>query len=116
MLGTRFQVDASQAHERWPRNQAQRNSSGSKIHSKKPDSRPQRRTMPVSVDDLVESAASGVLRALNARGNGQDAAALVKSGFNVEFHIRAGGMPWDPQMSRASLDLNPQPEPPGFAQ
>jgi hypothetical protein len=63
--------------------------------------------MPATLDDLVESAASGVLRALNARGSGEDAAALVQSGFNVEFHIRAGGI-----RIKNFEELNPQPLPP----
>ncbi len=67
--------------------------------------------MPVSVDDLVESAATGVLRALNARSTGQDAAALVQSGFNVEFHIRAGGIRV-PNLTAVEDELNPQPLPP----
>lgn len=50
----------------------------------------------ITVDEVVESAAAGVLRALDARRGGRKAAAtaiedLVKSGFLVEFHVRAGG-------------------------
>ena len=69
--------------------------------------------MPITVDELMESAASGVLRALNARSNGEagraalvDARSLVASGFNVEFNIRCGGRLAD------AVDLNPQPLPP----
>ena len=54
--------------------------------------------MPITIDEVVESAASGVLRALHARTAGEvskaalfDARSLVASGFNVAFSIRAGG-------------------------
>jgi hypothetical protein len=61
----------------------------------------------IAVDDIVESAARGVLRALNARRVG--ATELVSSGFFVDIIIRAGGI-------RAALlaraELNPQPLPP----
>ena len=49
--------------------------------------------MPVTIDEVVESAARGVLRALDARGQGAKVASgvpeLVRSGFSVEFMIRA---------------------------
>jgi len=48
----------------------------------------------ISIDDVLESAATGVLRALDARGaagKGRDVAELVKSGFIVDLVIRAGG-------------------------
>jgi len=61
--------------------------------------------MAVTVDDIAESAAAGVLRALNARKEGVPAGAteLVRSGFFVDISIRAGGR---------ILELNPQPLPP----
>ena len=65
--------------------------------------------MPVTIDEVVESAARGVLRALDARGQGAKASGvpeLVRSGFSVEFIIRAGGR-------LAEVALNPQPLPPG---
>jgi hypothetical protein len=54
------------------------------------------KTNPVTVDEIVAAAASGVLRALEARGAGGHAAAppeLVRAGFNVQVHIYAGGIP-----------------------
>ena len=66
--------------------------------------------MPVTIDELVESAARGVLRALDARTQGGKVTSgvqeLVRSGFAVEFIIRAGGR-------LAEVALNPQPLPPG---
>jgi hypothetical protein len=66
--------------------------------------------MPVTIDEVVESAARGVLRALDSRGegarSGSDAQQLVRSGFAVEFMIRCGGR-------LAEIALNPQPLPPG---
>jgi hypothetical protein len=52
-------------------------------------------THKIAIDDIVESAASGVLRALEARAAGKPAATsdLVKSGFNVNILIRCGGYP-----------------------
>jgi hypothetical protein len=48
----------------------------------------------IAVDEVVEAAAAGVLRALDARGAAKVAAPeLVKSGFNVDIIIRAGGFP-----------------------
>ena len=64
--------------------------------------------MPITVDEVVESAAKGVLRALEARGQSLKVSSvpeLVRSGFQVEFIIRAGG--------RLAAELNPQPLPPG---
>lgn len=64
--------------------------------------------MPVTVDEIVESAAKGVLRALDARSEGvkvSNMPELVRSGFQVEFIIRAGGR-------LAEVALNPQPLPP----
>ena len=53
----------------------------------------------IAIDELVEAAAAGVLRALDARtaaaqGKASPASAqdLVKSGFFVDFKIRAGGI------------------------
>ncbi len=74
--------------------------------------------MPITLDELIESAASGVLRAMNARGAGEkngsatNAASLVQAGFNVDFHIRAGGRPFPFTASTITADLNPQPLPP----
>ncbi len=79
--------------------------------------------MPITLDELIESAASGVLRAMNARAagekNGSDAltqrvdpASLVQAGFNVDFHIRAGGIPPFLAASTITAALNPQPLPP----
>jgi hypothetical protein len=67
--------------------------------------------MPVTIDEVVESAARGVLRALDAREQATKVTAasvreLVSSGFAVEFIIRAGGR-------LAEVALNPQPLPPG---
>jgi hypothetical protein len=66
--------------------------------------------MPITIDEIVESAAKGVLRALDARGQGLKVSAsvpeLVRSGFSVEFIVRAGGR-------LAEVALNPQPLPPG---
>jgi hypothetical protein len=67
--------------------------------------------MPTAVEDIMESVATGVLRALDARskkardlGTTND---LVRSGFNVSIVIRAGGIsPGD------LVALNPQPLPP----
>jgi hypothetical protein len=46
----------------------------------------------IAVDDIVEAATAGVLRALDAREiNGREFAA--KNGFFVKFDITAGGWP-----------------------
>ena len=48
----------------------------------------------IAIDEVVESAAAGVLRALDARGVASKPVGvpdLVKSGFNVDIIIRAGG-------------------------
>jgi hypothetical protein len=66
--------------------------------------------MPTPVEDLVQAAASGVLRALEARKAGQEVAdtlELVRAGFVVSVVIRAGGIPGP------ISELNPQPLPPG---
>jgi len=52
----------------------------------------------ISIDDVVESAATGVIRALSAiamAGDVQklDVRELVASGFFVDFIIRCGGRP-----------------------
>lgn len=74
----------------------------------------------IGIDDVVEQAAAGVLRALEARNAGRAAgnsADYVKSGFNVEFVIRAGGLPAGPfpfgavQSARTSAALGTDPEP-----
>lgn len=59
----------------------------------------------VGIDDVVASAANGVLRALEARKIGGDRLTidkLVQSGFNVKFEIWAGG-PWLRQLSEQQL-------------
>lgn len=48
----------------------------------------------IGIDDIVASATSGVLRALDARKFGAERFSvpeLVKSGFTVDILIRAGG-------------------------
>jgi hypothetical protein len=67
--------------------------------------------MPTTVEDIMESVATGVLRALDARSKeARDVSTtsdLVRSGFNVSIVIRAGGIsPGD------LVALNPQPLPP----
>jgi hypothetical protein len=66
----------------------------------------------VAIDDVIEAAAKGVLRAPDARKAGEIAigntADLVRAGFSVQFRIIAGGIPGPV----ASVDLNPQPLPP----
>ena len=50
----------------------------------------------IAIDDVLETAASGVLRALDARGKGGvdlNARDLVKSGFFIDLIIRCGGYP-----------------------
>ena len=69
----------------------------------------------VAIEDVVHAAAKGVLRALDVRGAGAafSAAELVRSGFVVDFFIRAGGIPGPLLRQGGSVDLNPQPLPPG---
>jgi len=65
----------------------------------------------VSVDEVVASAANGVLRAFEARRIGLERVSLpqlVRSGFNVRFEIWCGG-PW---LRALEEGLNPQPLPP----
>ena len=46
----------------------------------------------IAIDDVVESAAAGVLRALDARKDqSYFLHELIRSGFFVDFIIRAGG-------------------------
>jgi hypothetical protein len=69
--------------------------------------------MPTAVEDVVQAAASGVLRALDARKAGQEVAdtvELVRAGFVVSVVIRAGGIPGP---ISEQVALNPQPLPPG---
>lgn len=50
----------------------------------------------IGVDDIVEAAAAGVLRAMDSRRVSAEkvsAERLVASGFNVRFEIWAGGFP-----------------------
>lgn len=68
--------------------------------------------MPITIDEVVESAARGVLRAMDARDQGLEkqkaqssASDLIRAGFYVDFNIRAGG-----RLDLAAL--NPQPLPP----
>jgi hypothetical protein len=59
--------------------------------------------MAVTIDDVVEAATNGVLRALDARKAAHEraaahpedpsATAMVRSGFYVDLHIRCGGFP-----------------------
>jgi hypothetical protein len=80
--------------------------------------------MAVTVDDIIEAATNGVIRALDARKAGQkeavtevadvSTAGLVRSGFFVGVHIIAGGYPPGPPWEAQAL-LNPQPLPPGAA-
>ena len=70
--------------------------------------------MAVTVEDITEAAARGVLRALDARADGQkaDTSELVRGGFSVDILIRAGGkLPFPIFEGRGAL--NPQPLPPG---
>jgi hypothetical protein len=49
----------------------------------------------VGIDDIVASATTGVLRAMEARKislEGANATDFVRSGFNVDFWIRCGGL------------------------
>ncbi|MEA2998853.1 MAG: hypothetical protein QOH04_858 [Sphingomonadales bacterium] len=55
----------------------------------------------VSVDDIVAAAGAGAMRAMAARGGGEERLSverLVASGFGVHFQIWAGGWPgpWGP--------------------
>ena len=63
-------------------------------------------TPKVTIDDLVETTAAGMLRALDARdpkaGAGLSTADLLHSGFHVDVRIDVGGVNW----------LRPKPEPP----
>jgi hypothetical protein len=69
----------------------------------------------IAIDDIVEAAARGALRALDARRTGDRAAGntleLVRSGFVVDILIRCGGIP-GPGSVLSRQDLNPQPLPP----
>jgi hypothetical protein len=78
--------------------------------------------MAVTIDDVMEAATNGVIRALEARkANPRSALTeagdvrtedLVRSGFFVGIHIIAGGIrPGPPSEEQAFL--NPQPLPPG---
>jgi hypothetical protein len=74
--------------------------------------------MPTAVEDVIEAVTNGVLRALDARRAKQKTAdvadataSLVRSGFFVDVHIRAGGFPPGP-VWEAQAALNPQPLPP----
>jgi hypothetical protein len=78
--------------------------------------------MPTTVEDILESVTTGVLRALDARKAGSqktavDTATLVRSGFAVVLHIRAGGLPGASlQQAAAAPALSPQSLPPGSNQ
>jgi hypothetical protein len=77
--------------------------------------------MAVTIDDVVEAATNGVIRALDARKSAPQSAlteaadvstaGLVRSGFFVGVHIIAGGIRQGPLEDQAFL--NPQPLPPG---
>jgi hypothetical protein len=62
----------------------------------------------ITIDDIFEAAAAGVLRGMKAREISVER--LVASGFTVRIDLTAGG-PWLEQLSRVTL--NPQPLPPG---
>ena len=62
----------------------------------------------ISIDELFEAAAAGVLRGMKAREVAAER--LVASGFTVRIDLTAGG-PFFEQLSRVAL--NPQPLPPG---
>ena len=77
--------------------------------------------MPVTIDELFEAAASGVLRALEARKAGSpnmtdisdlSVAGLVRSGFSVGINITAGGpwWPWSPRAPQSGGLLGPSQE------
>jgi hypothetical protein len=59
----------------------------------------QDRPNSIALDDVIAASASGVLRALDARREGQSRAAritaldLVRNGFVVDLRITAGGFP-----------------------
>jgi hypothetical protein len=59
----------------------------------------------ITIDDLVESATQGVLRALEARSiSGQDF--IRQNGFHVKFEITAGGFPGPIEsLGRGSVQL-----------
>jgi hypothetical protein len=48
-------------------------------------------TPNIALQDIVAAAAEGAIRAIGARELG--AAELVKSGFMIDVHVRAGGIP-----------------------
>jgi hypothetical protein len=68
----------------------------------------------VAVEDIVQAAARGALRALDARKAGElgtgNTADLIRAGFTVQIVIRAGGGRL-PEVLES--ELNPQPLPPG---
>jgi hypothetical protein len=63
----------------------------------------------IGIDDVVEQAAAGVLRAMEARAAGRAAstAEYVQSGFRVECVIRAGGYPPYPWPYDGTLTADP---------
>lgn len=76
--------------------------------------------MAVTIDDLFEAAALGVIRALDARKTGEKSltdvadastAGLVRSGFVVDIHLTAGGIR-PSTLEQPQAFLNPQPLPP----
>lgn len=55
---------------------------------------PEPRDAPkICVDDIVEAAGKGAMRALAVRGAGQ--AEISKSGFYIQFHIICGIPPYE---------------------
>ena len=71
----------------------------------------------ISIDDVIEAAASGVLRALDARHQKQggsrrveefDTNALVRAGFRVEIALRCGGWPLGPNTQMGPLEESGQ--------
>jgi hypothetical protein len=75
--------------------------------------------MAAAIDDIMESVANGVLRALDARSgtgerqHGSSTTELLESGFNVSIVVRCGGYPhgpiWDPALEagQATKDTDP---------
>jgi hypothetical protein len=77
--------------------------------------------MAVTIEDVVEAATNGVLRALDARKAGHEHAAahpedhsvtaMVRSGFYVDLQIRCGGFPPYPVYGPPQPPQQPTPVP-----
>jgi hypothetical protein len=72
--------------------------------------------MAVTIEEVVEAAASGVLRAMDARKGNRDTADvavrttenLVQSGFTCAIHIVCGGFPGiDPYSGGSTAPVRP---------